>query len=349
MYGLWSLWQKDVQKISLQDSTIALASFNDALEGGHSEVENHSDSSIHFSTTLRKGAPFPYAGIGLYRTTLSFFVLADTKWEMTVRVGKKQSIPITLLVVPQSKLSPLPDTILLQTVVYAQAGTHSYRFPVSDFKLPEWWLVKHQKKTSDFSLIDLNKVAVISFQSGPHQQIDKRSTVEITELTIRPDFWPVQQAFLIGCPVYYLLLFLLPFHKRRKERIHYVPIYPQQNSTSEDPLEKIKHVMAAQFYVADLTVEMVAAESGVPAYRIPQLLQEHMGLNFKKLLNTIRLEESKRLLQNPQLRISEIAYRVGYQHVQHFNRIFKDATSQTPKEFRQYFLSEASEAIAQKR
>jgi AraC-like DNA-binding protein len=194
----------------------------------------------------------------------------------------------------------------------------------------------------------LTKVTSICFLSGPYKQIDKKCTVEISSLVIRPDLWPLQQAFLIGALFYYLLLFLLPIYKHRKERVHYVPIYPQQNSMPEGPVEKIQHVMASQFHMADLTVEMVAAASGVPAYKIPVLLQEHMGLNFKKLLNMIRLEEAKRLLQNPQLRISEVAYQVGYQHVQHFNRIFKEATSQTPKEFREHFLLDASGVLSHK-
>lgn len=341
LYGLLRLSQKDTQQISFKDGTLAIGTFSDATEGGHSESESYTSSSIRFSTTLREGTAFPYAGIALYHTQPTFFALADTKWEMTITVEENKCIPITL-VIPQQRVSAKTDTLLLQTNVYTQRGTHIYQLSVSEFKQPEWWLIKYRQKPMDLSSIDLNKVTSICFLSDQNQQLDQKNTVEITDFEIRPDLWPLQQAFLIGAAPYYLLLLLVPLYKRRKERVLYVPIYPQENKVPQEPLEKIKHVMASQFHIADLTVEMVASASGVPAYKIPLLLQEHMGLNFKKLLNMIRLEEAKRLLQDPHLRISEIAYRVGYQHVQHFNRIFKEATSQTPKEFREYFLETAS-------
>jgi AraC-like DNA-binding protein len=40
------------------------------------------------------------------------------------------------------------------------------------------------------------------------------------------------------------------------------------------------------------------------------------------------------LLLNPHLRISEIAYDVGFQSLTHFNRIFRKTTGEAPTTFR---------------
>jgi AraC-like DNA-binding protein len=46
------------------------------------------------------------------------------------------------------------------------------------------------------------------------------------------------------------------------------------------------------------------------------------------------VEKAKNLLLNPNLRISEIAYEVGFQSLTHFNRVFKKIVRQSPTEYR---------------
>lgn len=44
---------------------------------------------------------------------------------------------------------------------------------------------------------------------------------------------------------------------------------------------------------------------------------------FYDLLNSVRVQRAKELLEDPALRISEIAERVGYADAAHFSRVFK--------------------------
>ena len=50
-------------------------------------------------------------------------------------------------------------------------------------------------------------------------------------------------------------------------------------------------------------------------------------------------EKAKNLLLNPNLRISEVAYEIGFQSLTHFNRVFKKITGQSPTEFRSKLAS----------
>ena len=43
----------------------------------------------------------------------------------------------------------------------------------------------------------------------------------------------------------------------------------------------------------------------------------------------------KRLLANPQIRISEIAYEVGFNSLTHFNRMFRKMTGESPTAYRE--------------
>jgi AraC-like DNA-binding protein len=47
------------------------------------------------------------------------------------------------------------------------------------------------------------------------------------------------------------------------------------------------------------------------------------------------VEKARELLQNPQLRISEIAYEVGFQSLTHFNRVFRALAGESPSEYRE--------------
>jgi len=58
------------------------------------------------------------------------------------------------------------------------------------------------------------------------------------------------------------------------------------------------------------------------------------GLTFTDYVSRVRLEEARTRLLNPNLRVSEIAYDVGFQSLTQFNRTFKRVFGQSPSEYR---------------
>jgi AraC-like DNA-binding protein len=65
------------------------------------------------------------------------------------------------------------------------------------------------------------------------------------------------------------------------------------------------------------------------------------GLTFTDYLGRVRVEQAKRMLLNPHLRVSEIAYAVGFQSLTHFNRMFRQLTCESPTRFRDNATSRA--------
>ena len=59
------------------------------------------------------------------------------------------------------------------------------------------------------------------------------------------------------------------------------------------------------------------------------------GINFTEYVSRVRIEKAKNLLLNPNLRISEIAYEVGFQSLTHFNRVFRKFVGQSPTAYRE--------------
>ena len=66
-----------------------------------------------------------------------------------------------------------------------------------------------------------------------------------------------------------------------------------------------------------------------------KLFKKATGLTFTDYLSRLRIEKAKNLLLNPNLRISEVAYEVGFQSLTHFNRMFRKLTGQSPSAWRE--------------
>jgi AraC-like DNA-binding protein len=72
----------------------------------------------------------------------------------------------------------------------------------------------------------------------------------------------------------------------------------------------------------------------VSTFYFCKIFKKATGLTFTEYLGRVRIEKAKTLLLNPHLRISEIAYDVGFQSLTHFNRIFRKTTGEAPTTFR---------------
>ena len=57
-------------------------------------------------------------------------------------------------------------------------------------------------------------------------------------------------------------------------------------------------------------------------------------LTFVEYLSRGRIEQAQLLLHNKNLRVSEIAYEVGFQTLTHFNRMFRKLVGSSRTEYR---------------
>ncbi len=67
--------------------------------------------------------------------------------------------------------------------------------------------------------------------------------------------------------------------------------------------------------------------------KISALIKDHFGISYKDYLHQIRITEAKRLFQEANLNINEVATLVGYGNISTFNRAFKAKEGITPSDF----------------
>ncbi len=65
--------------------------------------------------------------------------------------------------------------------------------------------------------------------------------------------------------------------------------------------------------------------------------KESTGLHLTEYIARTRVEAAKTLLNKPQIRVSEVAFEVGFQSLTHFNRVFKEIAGQSPTQYRKEF------------
>lgn len=84
----------------------------------------------------------------------------------------------------------------------------------------------------------------------------------------------------------------------------------------------------------DITLEDLAEKFFLSKPYLSKYIKEKSGMTFGDLVKKIRMKKAKALLKSSNMTVENIAMSVGYQNVEHFNRLFKKAYDMTPMQFR---------------
>lgn len=107
-----------------------------------------------------------------------------------------------------------------------------------------------------------------------------------------------------------------------------------RQENSEPPAIKRARAFIQEHLGERLSLSMVAGALHMSTFYFCKMFRKSTGLNFTDYVARERIERAKNLLLNPNLRVSEIAYEVGFQSLTHFNRVFRRIVGRTPTEFR---------------
>ncbi|MFL8936611.1 response regulator [Rossellomorea oryzaecorticis] len=94
-----------------------------------------------------------------------------------------------------------------------------------------------------------------------------------------------------------------------------------------------------QHYQEDVTLQEIADTFFLSREYISRKFKQEYNLTITDYLMNIRLEKAKKLLENPYLKIYEVAYGVGYGNEKYFSKVFKKQVGATPNEFRRSLLN----------
>ncbi len=184
--------------------------------------------------------------------------------------------------------------------------------------------------------------------------LEKYPDVKIIFLTAFSDFEYARSAVRIGVSDY----LLKPFKDGELEAsiqrlLHLHPNAPASLKEAEDELIPLKkkedfsnrYVAAAIEYIEkhysdpDITIAGLAESLGVSDGHISRLFKSETDMGLNNYLTRYRIRKAMDMLKDVQVKVYEVAEKVGYQDIAYFSNTFKKLTGKTPSEYQAKGLS----------
>lgn len=89
-----------------------------------------------------------------------------------------------------------------------------------------------------------------------------------------------------------------------------------------------------EFYNQGITLDEIALKLNMTPEYLGTQFHKEVGVNFSTYIKSYRINKAKELLIGTQLKLIEIAKKVGYSDSKYFSQVFKECTGQLPTEYR---------------
>lgn len=139
---------------------------------------------------------------------------------------------------------------------------------------------------------------------------------------------------LIPPDKYNAIVRLLSFFGEQLSALSNQLVVERQNA--EPPLVQKARKYIDEHKTDALSLSDVAKAAGASVFHFCKVFHKATGLKFTDYVARVRLEDARTQLLNPNRRISEVAYDVGFQSLTQFNRMFKRVFGQSPTDFREH-------------
>jgi two-component system response regulator YesN len=204
----------------------------------------------------------------------------------------------------------IPERNLIQAIVTSQYED-IYAFFSSNFMK-----IKLEKVLYEEIIIYVNKIYF-----NIMQELDKNNVEDVYE----------NKAYLLSLneripPINVLMKEILNFAIWSSDKIQ------NQSKKSNATSEIVDYIQ--KHYKENITLKSIAEHFYLNPVYLGQIFQKNLQIGFKKYLENIRLEESKKLLKTTNKPVYEVAYAVGYNDPEYYSRVFQKAYGLTPSQYK---------------
>lgn len=301
------------------------------------------DKGVTFNFTLSDQIPQPYAGLSVANKQSALFSLLD--YEIILKVHSEENVPLIFRVnkfIKDYTQEGQWDTYLLCSKTESVTkGENTITLKTKDInETPNWWYAINKawekKAEKHAEKADVNELTLI-FENGC--PVGKEISIDIQEFKLVYDSWGFLKNMWIVI-LYYIALatfiFIQKIKKKNEVKYVVVPIKETEKQAAQTATQDVDIVsfIGENYPNPDFKVSDVANHFKLTENEVSDILKAYCDKSFRQYLNQIRMEEAKRLLKDSKQQISSIAFSVGYNNVQHFNRVFKEYTGVSPTVFK---------------
>ncbi len=307
--------------------------------GGKStiEIDSLTPKGVFYSYQLDKSFAYYYAGLQFIMPVNGGMTDLTKYSHVRIDIDGGRSSSVRFFILTDEPDHSIAEDVTtwrhLRQVIPLKDDRGSYTLRMDKFHTPQWWFETFN--TSEPLLLNkpLKSVLGLKLESGEGEPVGINESIHVSRIrfytpvpsTVRS----VQTALLI------MALLILAFRFGIMKRVQlgkYKPVV--LGNLFDEDLELITDYLGSNYSNSELGLSGVAEACAMHHEKVTALIRQGYGQNFKQYLNRLRLTEAQRLLRSTDRQISEIAFAVGYNSVSHFNRVFKQFFSCTPREYR---------------
>ncbi len=109
----------------------------------------------------------------------------------------------------------------------------------------------------------------------------------------------------------------------------------QSENITEGRKERIVDIMNyLKNHYKDVTLDELAENFSLSKPYLSKYIKENAGITFQEAVKKARMKKARTMLKDSNQTVENIAATVGYDNVEHFNRLFKKTYGMTPVQFR---------------
>lgn len=113
-----------------------------------------------------------------------------------------------------------------------------------------------------------------------------------------------------------------------------VQVHPLEHVSGNSQCAAVRHYIDLHFK-EPLTLDQLSEEAHINKYYLSHIFKQEYGISPINYMISRRLEESKYLLAETDLSMSQIAQLMGFSSLSYFSQVFRNTQGVSPKEYRQ--------------
>lgn len=209
---------------------------------------------------------------------------------------------------------------------------------ISKLSVPDWWYVDHPD-SPHLEETAMTHVCRMGFTFDG--KLGEQGQINLYALKIRGDqrFVAIGSVLVMVSGFLVLILGIREYRQSRRQIRQLQARLELQEKMKplpkpEKDWPKIQSKLEELWNNPELQMQTLVDQTGIPAHRITASIKESTGLNFKVLLNQMRLQKAEKMLLETDEQVAQIALQCGYGQVAHFYRVFKQKYAQSPGDWR---------------
>ena len=116
------------------------------------------------------------------------------------------------------------------------------------------------------------------------------------------------------------------------ELLEVLPLTDSQGPSGDTTVQLLSY--CAEHFTEDITVRKLAEVLFISESYVSKLFSRNLKCSLREYINGLRIQKAQTLLEQTRLSIGQILFECGFQNQSSFNRVFRQLTGVSPRQYR---------------